>query len=217
MGQLLNLKIVPCSTLNGSQSQLCQLSAVVSQHRLPAQSRPLLFAAPAPKPFLTMVLRALSLLSSALALCSADLTLLAYPNGAWGGAATQHTLAHGLTNGTLPALAGMGAADIFSLEVRGTLTPPTVLVTGGATLRLSCDIANGNAFVWLDDHVVCEGGHDPAAWGKYASDATVLPWEAAAVRGEEAKPLFLRVTFAHPRRTAGAPSISLNWAPAPPP
>ena len=65
--------------------------------------------------------------------------------------------------------------------------------------------------------MICQGGHDPAAWGKYESDASVLPWEVASTRGDEAKPLFLRVTFAHPQPTADPPSISLLWRPIGPP
>ena len=75
------------------------------------------------------------------------LALLQYPNGVLGGAATSHTLKQGLTNQTLAQLSGMGAADTFSFEVRGSFAPPAALVTSGAMLRLSCDIAHGSLFV----------------------------------------------------------------------
>eukprot|EP00937_MAST-01D_sp_MAST-1D-sp2_P003752 g3752.t1 len=146
------------------------------------------------------------------------LLLEAYPNGAWGGTASLNATVAALDNATLASQPALGAADVFSVEVRGSLTPPA------GRVRLECSIAHGSAFVWLDDHVVCQGGNAAAVWGQYESDATVLPWEATLARGGEAAaraPLFLRATFAHPTPTAGAPALELRWvalppAPAPP-
>ena len=88
-------------------------------------------------------------------------------------------------------------------------------------MQLSCEILNGAGFLWLDDHVICQGGHDPTQWGKYKSDALVLPWYVAPgvpLGGSVTKPLFLRATFAHLDRAdmRGKPSFTLKWGALPP-
>jgi hypothetical protein len=222
----------------------------------------------------------LLLLLPVLSHASGGLTLTAFPNGAWGGNATITETVPNIDTSTLASVGGgaLGAEAVFSVEIRGSFTPPAALVAKGHRLQLSCEIDNLEAFVWLDDHVIwyvpigiavpcphsgsprhhpsntthcppppiclsphlslspsppppsththphhlflpcSEAGHDPAQWGKYLSDATILPWEYAVSKGEETKPLFLRATLVHPRPTSGAgstaggaPSISLKW------
>ena len=109
----------------------------------------------------------------------------------------------------------------FSVEITGTLTPPADLVGDGKQVQLSCEILNGAGFLWLDDHVICQGGHDPTQWGQYKSDALVLPWMVAPgipLGGSVTKPLFLRATFAHLDRADmhGKPSFTLKWGALPP-
>ena len=148
----------------------------------------------------------------------AGLTMTTWKNGAAGGNGTVSTVT-GLDSTTLSFAS---AADVFSVEIRGTFTPPLAQVSAGKRIELSCEITNGNGYIWLDDHVICEGGHDPAQWGKYQSDAKVLPWMVAPRQplGVLGGPLFLRATFAHPTPNTGPPpTIILKWValPAPPP
>jgi hypothetical protein len=147
----------------------------------------------------------------------AGLNLVLYPNAAWGGEPTVNRTITQLDESTL-AFAGSAP---FSVEITGTLTPPASLVGGGKQMQLSCEIKNGAGFLWLDDHVICQGGHDQAVWGKYQSDALVLPWMVAPgipLGGSVTKPLFLRATFAHLGRSdmRGKPSFTLRWAALPP-
>ena len=103
---------------------------------------------------------------------SSGLNLVLYPNAAWGGEPSVNTTIAEL-NATTLEFAGTAP---FSVEITGTFHPPVELVSGGKQVQLSCAVENGAGFLWLDDHVICEGGHDPKQWGGYKSDALVLPW-----------------------------------------
>lgn len=147
----------------------------------------------------------------------AGLNLKLYPNAAWGGNATVAKTITQLDESTLE----FAGTEPFSVEITGTLTPPADLVGGGKQVQLSCEVLNGAGFLWLDDHVICQGGHDPVQWGGYKSDALVLPWMVAPgipLGGSVTKPLFLRATFAHLGRAdmRGKPSFTLKWAALPP-
>ena len=146
------------------------------------------------------------------------LNLVLYPNAAWGGAATMNKT---ITSLDVTTLEFAGSAP-FSVEITGTFSPPASMVGGGKQVQLSCEIKNGAGFLWLDDHVICQGGHNPVQWGAYKSDALVLPWMVAPgqpLGGSVTKPLFLRATFAHLDRAdmTGKPSFTLKWMPLPPP
>jgi hypothetical protein len=170
-----------------------------------------------------MMAAAALLATAATGRAEAGLAVKLYPNAAWGGNATA-TKTIALLDSTALDFA-TAAGGPFSVEITGTFSPPAELVSNGKQVQLSCEILNGAGFLWLDDHVICQGGHDAAAWGTYKSDALVLPWMVAPgnpLGGSVTKPLFLRATFAHLNSTsrpdmAGKPSFSLKWSPLPPP
>ena len=98
----------------------------------------------------------LLLLLPVLSHASGGLTPTAFPNGAWGGNATITAPVPNLNSTTLASIGGasLGADQVFSVEVRGSFTPPAALVAKGRRLQLSCEVNNLEAFVWLDDHVI---------------------------------------------------------------
>ena len=52
--------------------------------------------------------------------------------------------------------------EVFSVEVLGTLTLPENV----RNLRwlITCDARGGSYFLWLDDHMVCEGSSGQPRW-----------------------------------------------------
>eukprot|EP01052_Picozoa_sp_SAG31_P002131 SAG31_NODE_72_length_27821_cov_26.870572_7_plen_604_part_00 len=149
------------------------------------------------------------------AVAAPGLQMTVWNNGAWGGEGAAQIVS-GIDNATF---AFASDAEVFSAELRGTFTPPLDAVRAGRRLELSCIFVNGNGYLWLDDHVICEGGHDRTQWGAYQSDAKILPWMVAPGEplGQLGGPLFLRATFAHPKPTGGPPPfVVFRWTSLPP-
>jgi hypothetical protein len=64
------------------------------------------------------------------------------------------------------------AHSTWSAVVLGSFTPP---YDGKTTWTITCDIKGVSAFLYLDDHMVCQGGNDNATWGGYMPQNSV-PW-----------------------------------------
>ena len=127
------------------------------------------------------------------------------------------------------------ADEVFSVEVLGTLTLPE----NARNLRwlITCDARGGSYFLWLDDHMVCEGSNGQPRWNPYRLES-VLPFNhtlavrqavggtpgAAGGKGDTAGgggadlPVryFLRATFVRQRQHILAsphekPYMELRW------
>ena len=157
-------------------------------------------------------------------LTALGLALRHWPNRGFAGNFVQ-TVVPSLTQATTG-----GAADDpfgpFSIEVLGTLTLP---VASGPSERwvVTCESRGGSFFLWLDDHLVCEGGNRQPRWNPFRLES-VVPFEhtlharqAAGATGRIR--YFLRATFVQqPERASQVlrerPYFDLRWqrTPSPP-
>ena len=81
------------------------------------------------------------------------------------------------------------------------------------TWKITCDIEGLSAFVYLDDHLVCQGGNDEATWGKYRPE-NLVPWVGTpAYSGLD---YFLRVKILHKAGTPGTAKITVKYTPVRP-
>jgi len=121
------------------------------------------------------------------------LQMSVWPNAGQGGVPRVSTIA-GLDNLTwAPSMAN----TTFSALVLGTFMPPyATAADSGMPVRwdLTCSIQGVSAFLYLDDHLVCQGGNDPATWGGYRPEARV-PW--AGTPSSTGKSYFLRLRIVH--------------------
>jgi len=84
-----------------------------------------------------------------------------------------------------------GAADEpFSLEALGTLSLPVQQLASGERWLIHCASQGGSFFLWLDDHLVCEGGNMQPKWNPFRLEA-VLPFAHSPRQTR----FFLRATF----------------------
>ena len=84
-----------------------------------------------------------------------------WPNAAFGGNYVR-SVAKALTKDGLD----WAADEVFSVEILGTLTlPPAPSPSSVAddTFIIECGAAGGSYYLWLDDHLVCEGGNETLA------------------------------------------------------
>jgi hypothetical protein len=97
--------------------------------------------------------------------------------------------------------------EIWGTELVGTLTPPE-----GKTYDVTCNFTGGNGFIWLDDHLICQGGNDPTTWSAYRPQNSIPFIHAQGVTMN--RTLFFRMTFAHNPVTEGnttQPSVTMSW------
>ena len=148
------------------------------------------------------------------------LTIRTWPNGAFAGIFEQ-TILPALTGASLK---WQGDA-VFSAELLGTLTLPRAASSEERWL-IDCEGSGGSYFVWLEDHLVCEGGNSQPRWNPYRLEP-VVPFghtrHAASFNADAPVRYFLRATFVRLRTHILAapdatPSLELRWqrAAAPP-
>jgi hypothetical protein len=100
---------------------------------------------------------------------SPGLAVRRWPNGAFGGTHERRIVAS-LEQSSLR----WPADEVFSAEVLGTLTLPPRETKDGRWI-ITCDAQGGSYYLWLDDHLVCEGGNGQPKWNPYRLEP-VLPF-----------------------------------------
>ncbi len=95
------------------------------------------------------------------ALSAHGLAVRRWPNGAFGGNYDRTVVP------MLKREAALWPADeVFSVEILGMLTLPAERAEN-ERWRIECDSQGGSFYLWLDDHLVCEGGNGQPRWNPY--------------------------------------------------
>ena len=137
------------------------------------------------------------------------LLLRRWPNRAWGGNYEQKVvpmLSEAHTRG--------GATEPFSVEVLGTLSLPADARPFERWI-VTCESRAGSFFLWLDDHLVCEGGNGQPRWNPFRLES-VLPFNHDLQHAPQPQRYFLRATFVQQppnslTASGGPPSFSMSF------
>jgi len=95
---------------------------------------------------------------------------------------------------------------VFSVEILGSLRVPTDV----GAWNVSCNAQGGAFFLWLNHHLVCQGGNDPATWGAYRAER-LIPFAGPSERapqpasGQLPGTYYVRATFARAKPSAVYP------------
>lgn len=99
--------------------------------------------------------------------------------------------------------------NVYSARILGSFMPP---YKDGELWDISCNISGISAFLYLDDHLVCQGGNDPAAWADNKPERRV-PWPGTP--SSAGKPYFLRLRLVHrpgPSNGSSVASFSMLYS-----
>ena len=107
-----------------------------------------------------------------------------------------------------------GATEPFSVEVLGTLSLPADARPFERWI-VTCESRAGSFFLWLDDHLVCEGGNGQPRWNPFRLES-VLPFNHDLQHAPQPQRYFLRATFVQQppnslTASGGPPSFSMSW------
>jgi hypothetical protein len=140
-----------------------------------------------------------------------------WPNGAFGGN-FERTVIPSLEQKVLK----WPSDEVFSVEVLGTLKLPAR--AANERWIVSCEARGGSYYLWVEDHLVCEGGNEQPRWNPYRLES-VLPFNhtlaAVKIRPAEATTggavrYLIRATFVRVRHHVLAapherPFLELRW------
>ena len=131
-----------------------------------------------------------------------------FPNAARAGAPSASFRAANLSGLTFPAASGA----VFSVSILGSLRPPYELAAAsGEVWDVRCHATAGlSVFLHLDDHLVCESGHDNSTWVDFKAQAQI-PFEGARFAAKSSAAYTLRATLLYRRATSGAPSFTVAY------
>jgi hypothetical protein len=129
-----------------------------------------------------------------------------WPNAARSGPAASFRAA----NLSQLAFPGMTNASVFSVDILGSIQPPYQLE--GESWELHCAATAGlSVFVHVDDHLVCQSGHDPLTWVDFKVQ-NQIPFPGAVFAANSNASYTLRVALLHHTQTAAAvPSFTLAY------
>jgi hypothetical protein len=104
----------------------------------------------------------------------------------------------------------MTNASVFSVDLLGSIQPPYQLE--GESWELHCAATAGlSVFVHVDDHLVCQSGHDPLTWVDFKVQ-NQIPFPGAVFAANSNASYTLRVALLHHKQTeAAVPSFTLAY------
>ena len=131
-----------------------------------------------------------------------------FPNAARAGAPSASFRAANLSGLAFPAASG----SVFSVSILGSLRPPHELAAAsGEVWDVRCRATAGlSVFLHLDDHLVCQSGHDNKTWVDFKAQAQI-PFEGARFAAKTNAAYTLRATLLHRGPTSGTPSFTVAY------
>lgn len=161
--------------------------------------------------FLLCCIRLLPVAAGAVAGPAADDTGLqidVYPNAARAGTPSSSFRAANLSNVTFPSAT---KDSVFSVSILGSLRPPYELAASNEVWDIHCIASEGlSVFVHLDDHLVCQSGHDNKTWVDFKPQ-TQIPYEGAVYSAISNASYTLRAVLVHHKPTDEVPSFTMAF------
>lgn len=131
-----------------------------------------------------------------------------YPNAAHAGTPSSRFRALNLSNLTFPSVT---KHSVFSVSILGSLRPPYELAASNEVWDIRCLASEGlSVFLHLDDHLVCQSGHDNKTWVDFKAQ-TQIPFEGAVYNAMTNASYTIRAALVHHKPTDIAPSFTVAF------